>query len=187
LRRGTRNCSPYCRTIAVAGLNRIPTPPRSSTKAHSAAIRLTTSSAVKIDVISTTSKACASLIRQSLALNFYRPGGCSFRRVIPEIDIWRIADLMLKHYGDNAQAESARRVDELAEDDDHAAPGRVVNHCDHHRSEFSVALLTVHQYPVRSRDLPVCSGSCDSPLEEARFEPPVPRNTIFEQPSSPLP
>ena len=65
--------------------------------------------------------------------------------MIPEIDIWRIADLMLKHYGDNAQAESARRVDELAEDDDHAAPGRVVNHCDHHRSEFAVALLTVHQ------------------------------------------
>ena len=145
MRRGTRNCSPYCRTIAAAGLSRIPTPPRSSTKAHSAAIRLTTSSAVKINVISTTSKACASLIRQSLALNFYRPGGCSFRRVIPEIDIWRIADLMLKHYGDNAQAESARRVDELAKDGDHPAPGRVVNHCDHHRSEFAVALLTVHQ------------------------------------------
>jgi hypothetical protein len=31
LRRGTRwNCSPYCRTIAAAGSNRMPTPPRSS-------------------------------------------------------------------------------------------------------------------------------------------------------------
>jgi len=36
-------CSPYCRTIAAAGLSRIPTSPRSSTKAHSAAIRRTTS------------------------------------------------------------------------------------------------------------------------------------------------
>jgi hypothetical protein len=33
--------------------------------------------------------------------------------VIPEIDIWRVANLMLKRYGDNAEAESARRVDEL--------------------------------------------------------------------------
>jgi len=40
--------------------------------------------------------------------------------VIPEIDIWRIANLMLKHYGDNAQAEGTRRVDQLAEDGDHA-------------------------------------------------------------------
>jgi hypothetical protein len=34
--------------------------------------------------------------------------------VIPEIDIWRAANLMLKRYGDNAKAESARRADELA-------------------------------------------------------------------------
>jgi hypothetical protein len=34
-----RNCSPYCRTIAAAGYRRMPTPPRSSMKAHSAAIR----------------------------------------------------------------------------------------------------------------------------------------------------
>ena len=62
-----------------------------------------------------------------------------------EIGIWRVASLMLKRFGENAQAESARRVDELAKDGDHPAPGRVVNHCDHHRSEFAVALLTVHQ------------------------------------------
>jgi hypothetical protein len=37
------NCSPYLRTIAAAGCSRIPTPPLSSTKAHSAAMRLTTS------------------------------------------------------------------------------------------------------------------------------------------------
>jgi len=35
--------------------------------------------------------------------------------VIPEIDIWRVANLMLKRYGDEAEAESARRDDELWE------------------------------------------------------------------------
>jgi len=34
--------------------------------------------------------------------------------VIPEIDIWRAANLMLKHYGDKALEESAARGDELA-------------------------------------------------------------------------
>jgi hypothetical protein len=34
--------------------------------------------------------------------------------VISEIDIWRVANLMLKRYGDTAQVEGARRADELA-------------------------------------------------------------------------
>jgi len=34
--------------------------------------------------------------------------------VIPEIDIWRAANLMLKRYGDKALDESATRADELA-------------------------------------------------------------------------
>jgi hypothetical protein len=34
--------------------------------------------------------------------------------VIPEIDIWRAAQLMLKRYGDQALEESTARVDELA-------------------------------------------------------------------------
>jgi hypothetical protein len=34
--------------------------------------------------------------------------------VIPEIDIWRAANLMLKRYGDKALEESAARGDELA-------------------------------------------------------------------------
>jgi hypothetical protein len=34
--------------------------------------------------------------------------------VIPEIDIWRAAQLMLKRYGDKALEESAARADELA-------------------------------------------------------------------------
>jgi hypothetical protein len=38
--------------------------------------------------------------------------------VIPEIDIWRVANLMLTRYGDEAMAESAKRADELAADGD---------------------------------------------------------------------
>jgi hypothetical protein len=39
--------------------------------------------------------------------------------VIPEIDIWRAANLMLKGHGDKALEESAARADELAAQDDH--------------------------------------------------------------------
>jgi hypothetical protein len=39
--------------------------------------------------------------------------------VIPDIDIWRAATLMLKRYGDNADKESAARADELENDGDH--------------------------------------------------------------------
>jgi hypothetical protein len=38
--------------------------------------------------------------------------------VIPEIDIWRVTNLMLNRYGDEAVAESAKRADELAADGD---------------------------------------------------------------------
>ena len=40
--------------------------------------------------------------------------------VIPEIDIWRTANLMLKRYGDKALEESAARGDELAAQDDYS-------------------------------------------------------------------
>jgi hypothetical protein len=39
--------------------------------------------------------------------------------VIPEIDIWRAATLMLKRYGEKALEQSTRRADELAGDGDH--------------------------------------------------------------------
>ena len=39
--------------------------------------------------------------------------------MIPEIDIWRAANLMLKRYGEKAFEESAARADELAADGDH--------------------------------------------------------------------
>ena len=35
--------------------------------------------------------------------------------MIPEIDIWRVANLMLKRYGYKAEVESARRADQLWE------------------------------------------------------------------------
>ena len=37
----------------------------------------------------------------------------------PEIDIWRVATLMLKRYGDNAEVESAVRAHELTAARDH--------------------------------------------------------------------
>jgi hypothetical protein len=46
--------------------------------------------------------------------------------LIPEIDIWRAATLMLKRYGNKALEESAARADELAaqQDDNGAAVWR---------------------------------------------------------------
>ena len=42
--------------------------------------------------------------------------------MIPEIDIWRAASLMLKRYGEKALDESTARADELfAEQDHHGA------------------------------------------------------------------
>jgi hypothetical protein len=50
--------------------------------------------------------------------------------MIPEIDIWRVANLMLKHYGDEADIESAIRAEELFEEGDHNGAAvwlRVIN------------------------------------------------------------
>jgi adenylate cyclase len=58
---------------------------------------------------------------QSVVLNSCRRQGCSFCRVIPEIDIWRAANLMLKRYGEKALEESEARADELAAADDYNA------------------------------------------------------------------
>ena len=46
--------------------------------------------------------------------------------MIPEIDIWRAAHLMLKRYGERALEESASRADQLAtaSDNDGAATWR---------------------------------------------------------------
>ena len=52
-------------------------------------------------------------------LNLYRQRQCSFAVVIPEIDIWRAAQLILKRYGERAFEESAARADQLALAGDH--------------------------------------------------------------------
>jgi hypothetical protein len=51
-------------------------------------------------------------------------------RVIPEIDIWRAAQLMLKRYGDKALDESTARAEELAGagDGNGAATWRRITH-----------------------------------------------------------
>lgn len=56
---------------------------------------------------------------QFLVLSVSRSQACSFLRVIPEIDIWRAANLMLKRYGEKALEESEARADELAAADDY--------------------------------------------------------------------
>ena len=56
---------------------------------------------------------------QLSVLNVCRPQACEFSDVIPEIDIWRAATLMLKRYGDKALEQSRTRIDELAADRDH--------------------------------------------------------------------
>jgi hypothetical protein len=59
---------------------------------------------------------------QLWVLNVSRPQACDFPGVIPEIDIWRAATLMLKRCGDKALEQSATRADELAAAGDHDGP-----------------------------------------------------------------
>src|SRR5205823_6390632 len=54
-----------------------------------------------------------------LGLNVCRPHAWNVRRVIPEIDIWRAATLILKRYGNKALEQSRTLIDELASDGDH--------------------------------------------------------------------
>jgi len=54
-----------------------------------------------------------------VGVNRFSTARLQFTRVIPEIDIWRAANLMLKRYGEKAFDESSTRADELAADGDH--------------------------------------------------------------------
>ena len=54
-------------------------------------------------------------------LNVCQPQAWNFRCVIPEIDIWRAAALMLKRCGDKALEQSSARANELTGDGDHDA------------------------------------------------------------------
>ena len=68
-------------------------------------------------------------VRRSRIAERHRRAGWRFHEpapLIPEIDIWRAAQLMLKRYGEKALDESAARADELAlaGDDDGATTWR---------------------------------------------------------------
>ena len=40
--------------------------------------------------------------------------------MLPDIDIWRAAQILVKRYGDDATTEAAMRADELGDQSDHA-------------------------------------------------------------------
>ena len=50
----------------------------------------------------------------SCSLSLYRSLSANFPCVISEIEIWRAANLLLKHHGDKARAEGTARADALA-------------------------------------------------------------------------
>jgi hypothetical protein len=93
---------------------------------------------------------------QLWVVNVSRSQACNFLRVIPEIDIRRGANLMLKRYGEKALEESSSRADELAADGDHAgaitwrritnAVGQLANQ---HGTTWTAALIGTD--PKRSR------------------------------------
>jgi hypothetical protein len=49
----------------------------------------------------------------------HTPVGDKLLPMIPEIDIWRAASLMLRRYGERALEESTARADELFAEQDH--------------------------------------------------------------------
>ena len=67
-----------------------------------------------------------AIVSTVVFLRSYPREPCTLSGVIPEIDIWRAAQLMLKRYRDKALEESVARANELAlaGDDDGAATWR---------------------------------------------------------------
>jgi hypothetical protein len=59
-------------------------------------------------------EAQVSLSRQSVVLKVHRPPPCIFRGVIPEIDVWRAANLVLRRRGERAIEESSCALPRLA-------------------------------------------------------------------------
>jgi hypothetical protein len=114
--------------------------------------------------------------------------------VIPEIDIWRAATLMLRRYGDKAEEQSAPRVDDLTTEGDHDGAATWRRIADAVRREGRVhGSITVRPQPVNppiSRVAMLAPAdelegrlralieevrfAADSLLEGAGFEPSVP-------------
>ena len=93
--------------------------------------------------------------------------------MIPEIDIWRAAQLMLKRYGDKALEESAARADELvaAGDDNGAAVWRrittAVVELANMRIPIVVRIGSVRRLSLGHRPL---SASADRPYDQCQRE-----------------
>ena len=87
--------------------------------------------------------------------------------VIPEIDIWRAANLMLKRYGDKALEESAARGDELAAQDDYSGEAGIV---DGGRVDEAIDALSWHRPRPCSRPRTTISvfQSCTSKYAVSR-------------------
>ena len=69
---------------------------------------------VRIHLPPAVSQANFSALPLLVALTVGRCSTGTFPGMIPEIDIWRVANLMLRRYGDEADIESAIRAEELA-------------------------------------------------------------------------
>ena len=112
---------------------------------------------------------------QVFVLNVSRPQARRFTRVIPEIDIWRAATLMLKRYGEKALEQSATRADELAADGDHdgALTWRRITRrrraARQHHAERTGPLIGTH--PKRSRRLPPSLFLKTDFIENGRLRP----------------
>ena len=87
---------------------------------------------------------------QLSVLNLCRPQARHVHRVIPEIDIWRAATLMLKRYGDKALEQSYQRADELAANGDHAG-------ADTWRRITTAVVDADAEFQLRGQDLPLAS------------------------------
>jgi hypothetical protein len=70
--------------------------------------------AIAITSVCAIESALACGPRSGLGLEPFLTTAVQISGMIPEIDIWRAAQLMLKRYGDGAFGESMRRADELA-------------------------------------------------------------------------
>ena len=84
--------------------------------------------------------------------------------VIPEIDIWRTAQLMLNRYGDKALEESAVRADELVAARDPAGRGGLVSdyQCGRSAREHDTSRASALTRSILVRSLRKFSGMCSN-------------------------
>jgi len=81
--------------------------------------------------------------------------------MIPEIDIWRVANLMLKRYGDEADIESAIRAEELAEE---GAAGHRCNRAAREYDPSGAAALTAPRREGAAKASPYPRAKITAPM-----------------------